>query len=342
MCRRASPPSAPWARSVPSIRSVPKTVRRDYDVAMRADPGPNDHVRDRIAALLGTRVIDARSPVGGYTPAQRWIVTLADGRTAFAKTGIDVETSRVATWLRTEHRAYTDIHEAFMPRVLGWDDTDEQPLLLLEDLSGAHWPPPWSPEHIGAIEAMLESVARTTPPEWVDDLETRERPHLSGWARVQQDPERFLGLEICTEAWLARHIDTLLKIGVSAVLSGESLVHFDVRSDNLCLIQAHGALAPKIIDWNHLGRGSAEVDRVLWLSSLQREGGPPPWELVPDSRGISALLSGYFAAQAGLPPIPTAPGVRNLQREQLDVVLHWAIRELGLEPLDGVQARSTQ
>lgn len=291
-------------------------------------------MRDRIAQLLGARVVDARSPVGGYTPAQRWVVTLSDGRTAFAKTGIDAETSRVASWLRVEYRAYTDIHAPFMPEVLGWDDTEDQPLLILEDLSGAHWPPPWSADQISAVEVMLESVARTAAPAWADELEARERTHLSGWIRVQRDPEYFLSLGLCTEAWLLRSIDVLIEVGATAMLRGDSLVHLDVRSDNLCFVPLRSGVVTKIIDWNHLGRGGAEVDRMLWLPSLHREGGPAPWELVHDSRGFSALISGYFAAQSGLPPIPTAPGVRSLQREQLSVALPWAIRELGLEPLD--------
>ena len=68
------------------------------------------------------------------------------------------------------------------------------------------------------------------------------------------------------------------------------------------------------------------------LPSLKLEGGPDPWELVPDSQGFAALMAGFFAARAGLPPPPTAPTVREFQHRQAEVALPWAARELGLPP----------
>jgi hypothetical protein len=43
-------------------------------------------------------------------------------------------------------------------------------------------------------------------------------------------------------------------------------------------------------------------------------------------------MSGFFAARAGLPPIPTAPHVREVQLAQLRTALPWAARALGLPP----------
>jgi hypothetical protein len=55
-----------------------------------------------------------------------------------------------------------------------------------------------------------------------------------------------------------------------------------------------------------------------------------PWELLPaDSLGLVSLLSGVWAVAAGLPPPPTAPQVRDLQRKQLAVTLDWLDRQLG-------------
>ena len=56
----------------------------------------------------------------------------------FAKRAIDDAT---AQWLRLEHRTYSALRASFMPELLGWEDA-ELPLLVLEDLSTAHWPPP--------------------------------------------------------------------------------------------------------------------------------------------------------------------------------------------------------
>jgi hypothetical protein len=78
--------------------------------------------------------------------------------------------------------------------------------------------------------------------------------------------------------------------------------------------------------------GNALLDVVAWLPSLRLEGGPEPWEVVPDSRGLAALVAGFFASRAGLPAPATAPTVREFQRRQAEIALPWAARELGLDP----------
>ncbi len=218
-----------------------------------------------------------------------------------------------------------------MPRLLGWEDDGVAPLLVLDDLSDARWPPPWTAETVEAVRRTLARVAGTAAPAGAPDLEAAQRERLSGWVRVSNDRAPFLGLGLATEGWLDRALPALLDVSARAQLRGDSLVHFDVRSDNLCLRDGHAIL----IDWPGWARGSAQFDLASWLPSLWREGGLPPWEVLPNSEGLSALLAGYFAAQAGLPPIPTAPGVRDIQRAQLEAALPWAVRELGLPDLDG-------
>ena len=83
-----------------------------------------------------------------------------------------------------------------------------------------------------------------------------------------------------------------------------------------------------VVDWNLVHRGNPDLDLAGWAPSLRLEGGPPPHELLPDAGGLAALLAGFFGCRAGLPPPPTAPTVRELQRAQLEVALEWAEREL--------------
>ena len=118
----------------------------------------------------------------------------------------------------------------------------------------------------------------------------------------------------------------LLEVGRTCPLDGEAFLHLDVRSDNLCLLDGQAVL----VDWNLAHVGNPLLDVVAWLPSLRLEGGPEPWELVGDSQGFAALMAGFFAGRAGLPPPPTAPTVREFQREQAEVALPWAARELGL------------
>ena len=278
---------------------------------------------------MGSEIESGRPAQGGYTPAESWSLALADGRRIFAKGGADTAQSPVASRLRRERRAYEDISEPFMPALLGWHDDGRHALLLLEDLSEAEWPPPWRAEQIAAVRSTLEEVARTRPPVWAEDIEERERTHLSGWLRVRDDPDPFLSLGFCDERWLRKCLPALIESAESAQLGGGALVHFDVRSDNLCFVNDDVHRRVMLVDWNGCGRGNPLLDIMSWLPSLHSEGGPAPWEVVEESEGFAALLSGYWAAQAGLPPTGST-GARQLQLACLRSALPWAIRELRL------------
>lgn len=275
----------------------------------------------RVERLVGGRVRAIRAVHRGYTPAIRRLVTMTDGRSYFAKIGAS---PRTAEELRREHQVYRTLDADFMPRLLGWEDDGQRPLLLLEDLSDAYWPPPW---RAGDVEQVLE----TLPAMWastVPDLPAMaEAPYLlEGWKRVAADPAPFLSLNLVTPAWLEQSLPRLLAVDTLAVARGEALLHNDLRSDNLCL---RGGLV-RIIDWNLAKRGNPDLDLGFWLPSLQAEGGPPPEQLLPNAPGVATVVSGYFAAAAGLPTIPEAPRVRHVQRVQLRTALPWVIRELGL------------
>jgi thiamine kinase-like enzyme len=156
----------------------------------------------------------------------------------------------------------------------------------------------------------------------------------AGWFSVAEAPQHFLSLGLCSSRWLKRALPTLLAAEQTVVLDGDSLVHCDLRSDNLCLRGDSAVL----IDWNHACIGNAQLDLMSWLPSLHADGGPEPEEVVGhghDATGFAAYFSGYWAASAGMPPIPNAPRVRPLQLRQLKVALPWAVRALQLPPLDG-------
>lgn len=285
-----------------------------------------NEIGGRAARLLGGEFRAWHPVSGGYTNAIRGVVELADGRTAFAKAG---PTSDTATWLRTEALVYRDLAAPFMPRMLGWQDAGV-PLLLLEDLRRAHWPPPWDPTLVRRVLATLEEIAATPPPPWVPPLD-EQLVELAGWIEVARDPAPFLSLGLCTPAWLDAALPRLLSAEAQAPLDGDAFLHVDVRSDNICFDGDRCLL----IDWNGVRRGNAMFDVAFWLPSLASEGGPPPQEVLPGEPALAAVVAGFFAARAGLPRIPHAPRVRDVQRTQLNVALPWAIYELGLPPLDG-------
>ncbi len=261
---------------------------------------------------------------GGYgTNSAHWRTELADGRRAFVKVALD---DTAGEWLRQEYQVYSAVQAPFMPDLLGWHD-GEQTLLAIADLSDAYWPPPWTAEQIDTVCAALDELHATPPPQGLPPI-AEERDWLNGWELVADDPKPLLSTGLCSRAWLEAALPTLLETGRTCPLEGEAFLHLDVRSDNLCLREAQAVL----VDWNLAHVGNPLLDIVAWLPSLKLEGGPDPWELVPDSEGFATLVGGFFSSRAGLPPPETAPRVREFQRRQAEIALPWATRELGLPP----------
>lgn len=275
---------------------------------------------ERLARLVG-RGVERVEPIvgGGYTPALRLRVHLDDGSTVFAKVAANEVTEEM---MRLEVAAYERLgRQPFLPRVVAAGDG----VLVLEDLSHGRWPPPWEDGEVERVLAALEVVAATSVhglPRLHDSLGSL----LPLWRGMDLDAVAGLGVD---REWLEGARPRLADAAMAAVLDGDDLVHVDVRSDNLCLLPDRVVL----VDWNNAATGNAAFDPVAWAPSLHLEGGPAPWELLPDADvGLVAVLTGYFAERAPLPPIPDAPRVRPFQLAQLRVCLPWVSRLLELPP----------
>jgi Phosphotransferase enzyme family len=292
-------------------------------------PSPQAPSRDdaaRMERALRSRANTWRSVrAHGAETNRRWIVALDGGESAFVKIAA---TDEGADWLRNERTVYRALNGArFLPRLIGWHDDGERPALAIENLAEADWPPPWTPARIDSVRASLAEVARTPPPAALPSA-SQSQFDLNGWPEITADPGPFLDLGMCSAAWLERALPALYEAARRADLGGDSLLHMDVRSDNLCVIGDRAIL----IDWNWACRGNAAFDLAAWLPSLHAEGGPAPETIMPEAGAFAALLAGYFCAHAARPPIPLAPHVRPLQLAQARIALPWAARALGLPP----------
>ena len=276
----------------------------------------------RIADLTG-REVDRLHPVqGGYTNAFRRIVRFRDGNTAFAKCAMDRLTS---AWLQSEILVYRQLSGDFMAAVLDWAE-EEPPLLILEDLTGNEWPPPWTASR---VEMVLDSLAtihgsQASVPEYQDIFTHR------GWHEVAANPEAFLSIRVASESWLTKCLPALLEAHDRVEPEGKALVHLDVRSDNICFRDDRAVL----IDWNNACFGDPDLDIAFWLPGLCHEGGPPPQDILADAGHLASYVTGYFASRAGLPDLPHTPLVRKLQQAQLITGLQWTVKELGLPEPD--------
>jgi aminoglycoside phosphotransferase (APT) family kinase protein len=178
---------------------------------------------------------------------------------------------------------------------------------------------------VEAVIAMLADVHAAPPPRGLPRLEDAAEMR-SGWARVAADPAPFLALGLASSRWLEAALPALRDAENTAPLCGGALLHQDVRSDNLAL----GADGARLVDWNWAAVGNPDADVAFWLPSLRSEGGPPPEHLFRGDPRLTAVVSGWFASSAGLPPPPAGPRVREVQLRQLRVALPWAAAALGL------------
>ena len=261
------------------------------------------------------------SPVhGGYTPAARFVAQCGERR-AFVKAAT---TPYTAAALRREITSYEALASGPRPKLLGFDADRALPILIIEDLSDATWPPPWTDGTVSAaIVAIrdLHEMQADLPP-----FMAVRGQDVQGWATVRADPGAFLALGLVSWDWLQKTLPALIEAEAACETAGMAPTHQDLRSDNMCL--AAGAM--KFIDWSEACLSNPRLDLGFWLPSLAYEGGPPPEAILPDAPEVAAWVSGFFAARAGLPGIPDAPFVRRVQREQLSTALPWVQRALGL------------
>jgi hypothetical protein len=286
-------------------------------------------LEERLALLLGAHATSWQRRSAPWQPAEavaggndRFTVELEDGRRVFVKAA---KGSHTARWLRREAEVYAHLRGSFIAELIAFEDDPVEPLLVLEDLSGADWDVRWDAARIAAVRAALGAIAGSPPPP--DTPTVREvLSDFGRWETVGTDPRPFLSTGIRSRDWLDRALPILKAAADSAPLDGDDLLHLDVRSDNLCFRDGTVVL----VDWNWSCIGRADFDVAAWLPSLALEGGPPPWEVLPHAGEYAAFLAGFWAAVVGLPPPPTAPTVREGQRRQLEIALAWCDREFSL------------
>ncbi len=131
---------------------------------------------------------------GGYTPAIRYAVR-SGARRAFVKIAT---TPLTVTMLRREIKAYNAVSGPFCAKVFGWYDDADQTLLCIEDLSLAHWPPPWRDKHIVAALETIDQLHKT--PAMLPSYDAVHGWHRPGWCVVSSDPWPFLSLGLVSNA----------------------------------------------------------------------------------------------------------------------------------------------
>ncbi len=290
-------------------------------------------IRERLERALGQPAKEWVRPDTGLSAAFRSSITLDDGNRVFVKAATDEQTER---WLRTEYLALRHVPERFVPEVVAWlDEPGSYPILVVDDLGRAHWPAShqgvdWREGDIDRVLAAVVDLSRVRAPDVF--LPSQRAPAL--WtALVREGPDRdaFLHLGLCSATWLSRAAAVIVDAEACLDGSGDRVVHGDLRSDNICIEPERVVF----VDWSDVSRGHADQNLALLLPTLHLEGGPPPYDVMPDGGGWAAAQCASIVRrildERGLPPWLASVFVRLAA-----IDLSWAASCLGLPQPDGI------
>jgi len=288
-------------------------------------------IRRQIEERIGERVVRAITQPGGFSPGMAARLTTAGGREVFVKAVSEQANPDTPQMHRREAEVVAALPpEAPVPRLLWTLDEAGWVALAFEAVDG-HMPvQPWRDDELGLVVAALHRLhqALTPSPIASDTASNLLATHIKGWGELREAG----GLD----QWSNRNLERLVELEAMAPTAavGETLLHVDVRADNL-LIAADRVY---FVDWPWALIGAPLVDWVGFAPSVAMQGGPQPDELLAMAElkvgadaidAVIASLAGYFLAYARRPPPPGIPTVRAFQAAQGEIALRWLRERTG-------------
>jgi aminoglycoside phosphotransferase (APT) family kinase protein len=291
-------------------------------------------VRDAVEGALGARVVESRTQPGGFSPGVAARLRLEDGRRAFVKAVGSEPNPDSPDLYRDEARVAAVLpSETPAPGFLFAYDDGDWVALGFEDVPGGEPELPWRGDDLERVLAALTelSAALTPAPLEVSTFAERFGDMLRGWRRLAAERTGEL------DPWTEERLDLLaeLEAGWEDASAGETLLHADVRADNVLLTPERVVF----VDWPYASLGAPWIDLLAFLPSVAMQGGPKPWEIFdghPVARdapreqvdAVVAALAGFFVQRGTLPPPPGLPTLREFQRAQGIEALAWLRRRL--------------
>jgi aminoglycoside phosphotransferase (APT) family kinase protein len=288
-------------------------------------------VRSLVERHCGSPVVEARSQGAGFTPGFASVLTCQDGTRHFVKAASAKAQRMFAHSYREEARKLAALPaDVPAPSLLWTHDADDWVVVGLEYVEARNPRRPWRAADLDASVAMLARAAETLTPAPggldLDHFSTEFADFPGYWDHVRATRPDLPHLEEAA-ALAARFAD---------VTAGGTLVHTDVRDDNILLRPDGTAL---LCDWNWPVVGAAWLDTVFLMIGPRGDGLDVDAALAaaPLTAGVPAehvdvvlaLLTAYFLKQGDEPVPPTSPHLRAAQRWQGEVVWEWLCERRG-------------
>ena len=292
-------------------------------------------VRTALERRLGARVVEATTQPGGFSPGLAARLLLANSTRVFLKAVHESANPDTPDIHRREARIVAALPTtAPVPRLLWSYDEGGWVALCFEDIEGRHPSEPWAADDLTLVIDALKTMATALTPAPIDAGATAAdaiRTTINGWQLADRRRETRL------DPWALRHLGRLaeLEAGAADASAGDTLLHFDVRADNVLI----AGRRVYVVDWPWARTGAAWVDWVAMAPSVAMQGGPDPESFLRrfDIREISppaidavlCAIAGYFVVHALDPPPRGLPTVRDFQAAQGRVAIAWLQRRLG-------------
>lgn len=295
-------------------------------------------MRALVEQRCGSPVVDAASQDSGYTPGFASVLTCADGSRHFVKAASVKAQRMFAHSYREEARKLAALPPETPAPGLRWlHDDDAWVVLGFEYVEGRAPRRPWRRSELDASVAMLARAAEllTPPPAGLDLAPfVEEFAGFPGfWDHVRA---AHPGLKHADDA-------AALAARYTEIGPGDTVVHTDVRDDNILLTPGGEAL---LCDWNWPVVGPAWLDTAILMIGPRADGLDvdavlAEAELTRDLPAehldiLLALVTGYFLKSADEPVPPTSPYIRVAQRWQGEVCWSWLCERRGWSP-DGLR-----
>ena len=298
-------------------------------------------VRAAVEDWLDSRVVSAVSRSGGFSPGVAARLETADGRRVFAKAAGPEPNPVTPQAHSQEARVAAALPaEAPVPRLLWSFEEDGWVVLLFENVEGRNPAVPWRADELGrTLDALADLSELLTPSPLplggvVGDAGGWSVISEGHWRKLREERDDRL------DGWSARHLDDLaaLEAEASDAVGGDTLLHLDVRADNL-LLGPEGRVL--VVDWPHARVGAAWVDAVFFAPSVAMQGGPRPEDLFDrhpysgdraDAEALTAVaaaVAGFFTREGLQPAPPGLPTLRAFQAAQGEVARGWLERRTG-------------
>jgi aminoglycoside phosphotransferase (APT) family kinase protein len=292
-------------------------------------------VRAAIERVCGAPVVEARSQPGGFSPGVAARVRCADGTAWFVKAASAEVNADSPKMHRREASVLAGLDPLIAagrlsaPRLRGTAESGPWFALVADDVDGRQPPLPWRDADLSAVLAAVDRLADTVAPAslTVPAISDYLEADFTGWRILSQAP-----VDDRLDPWSRTRLPELaaLEATWAAHVAGDTLLHNDIRADNLLLTRDGVTL----VDWPHACRGAAFCDVVFFAPSVAMQGGPEPAALLSRSRAGRAVsrdalaaavcaIAGYFTERALRPAPPGLPTVRPFQAAQGEVARRW-------------------